>query len=40
MCRCLLMGGVHDLPVISKLSRMWFSLGGDADIVAQQCEAE
>lgn len=38
-CRCLLTGGAHDLPVIFKLSRMWFSLGGDADIVAEMAQA-
>ena len=35
----MLTGSAHDLPVIFKLSRMWFSLGGDKDIVAEMAEA-
>ena len=38
-CRCLLAGSAHDLPVIFKLSRMWFSLGGDKEIVSEMAEA-
>ena len=38
-CRCLLAGGAHDLPVIFKLSRMWFSLGQDKEIVAEMAQA-
>jgi len=37
--RCLLTGSSHDLPVIFKLSRMWFSLGGDKDIVDEMAAA-
>ena len=38
-CRCLLAGGAHDLPVIFKLSRMWFSLGEDKEIVSEMAQA-
>ena len=38
-CRCLLAGSAHDLPVIFKLSRMWFSLGGDKGIVSEMAKA-
>ena len=38
-CRCLLTGGAHDLAVIFKLSRMWFSLGADERIVAEMAQA-
>ena len=37
--RCLLTGSAHDLPAVFKLSRMWFSLGADMDIVAEMTAA-